>query len=1031
MRFEHAKIIIMIRSALFSFLVALIVNSLYANLAIIIPNPSEQYLAFAQEENEVLQERYIFVGGWGNEAARREKFSVLSAVAVDPSSGNVYVVDKYNNRVQKFASNGTLISKWGGYGIGEERLNAPSGIAVDPSSGNVYVVDTYNGHIQKFTSDGKFIAMWGEHGRSGERLNAPSGIAVDPSSGNVYVVDRYNAEIKKFTSNGTFITKWGSYGKNDGQLNAPSGISADASGNIYVADTGNNRIQKFSSNGTFITKWGSYGKNDGQLKFPSSISLDDSGNVLVADTYNNRIQKFSKDGTFITKWGSYGDADGQFNAPSGIAVDPSENMIVADAHNGRIQKFSKDGTFITKWGSPDLPAGPRNLDQVKLPFSVAVDKFENMFVTDVGDNRVRKFSSNGTFITKWGSYGDADGQFNAPSGIAVDPFGNIYVADTGNNRIQKFSSNGTFITKWGSYGDADGQFNAPSGIAVDPSENVYVLDTYDNRIQKFSKDGTFITKWGSYGDADWQFNAPFGISADASGTVYVADTGNNRIKIFTNNGTFIAKFGTFGVDNGHIKFPSGISIDTFGNLYVADTGNSRIQKFTGNGTFITKWATYGRNEGQLKYPFGVAAGSSWNVTVTDTHNNRIQLFTNSSGAIQLVDPRLKVETVVDQGLGAPTTMTFLGPDDILVVEKDKGTVRRVVNGALLKEPLLDVNVEDKLKGCLCGIATATVENNNSTGENSSPLTYVFLYFTVSQSEDPAYASGNYLIRYEFRDDKLVNPKTLFYLSGSFGERHNGGQIYVGPDGYLYIPGGDGDGNNTKARNVKDGPDMDGTSGMLRMTLDGKPVRNSSIIFGDSYPHNLYFAYGIRNSYGIDFDPVTGKLWDTENGPEYGDEINLVEQGFNSGWKRVHGLASLKEGFNAADLETFGGKGKYSDPEFVWQQPAGPTALKFLDSDKLGKQYENDLFVADFNYGNIYHFNLDKNRTGLALEGPLADRVANSPEEAKAVVFAEGIGGITDMEVGPDGLLYVLSLAQGKMYRIVPAAITETTSAAQN
>ena len=984
MRFEHAKIIIMIRSALFSFLVALIVNSLYANLAIIIPNPSEQYLAFAQEENEVLQERYIFVGGWGNEAARREKFSVLSAVAVDPSSGNVYVVDKYNNRVQKFASNGTLISKWGGYGIGEERLNAPSGIAVDPSSGNVYVVDTYNGHIQKFTSDGKFIAMWGEHGRSGERLNAPSGIAVDPSSGNVYVVDRYNAEIKKFTSNGTFITKWGSYGKNDGQLNAPSGISADASGNIYVADTGNNRVQKFSSNGTFITKWGSYGKNDGQLKFPSSISLDDSGNVLVADTYNNRIQK-----------------------------------------------FSKDGTFITKWGSPDLPAGPRNLDQVKLPFSVAVDKFENMFVTDVGDNRVRKFSSNGTFITTWGSYGDADGQFNAPSGIAVDPFGNIYVADTGNNRIQKFSSNGTFITKWGSYGDADGQFNAPSGIAVDPSENVYVLDTYDNRIQKFSKDGTFITKWGSYGDADWQFNAPFGISADASGTVYVADTGNNRIKIFTNNGTFIAKFGTFGVDNGHIKFPSGISIDTFGNLYVADTGNSRIQKFTGNGTFITKWATYGRNEGQLKYPFGVAAGSSWNVTVTDTHNNRIQLFTNSSGAIQLVDPRLKVETVVDQGLGAPTTMTFLGPDDILVVEKDKGTVRRVVNGALLKEPLLDVNVEDKLKGCLCGIATATVENNNSTGENSSPLTYVFLYFTVSQSEDPAYASGNYLIRYEFRDDKLVNPKTLFYLSGSFGERHNGGQIYVGPDGYLYIPGGDGDGNNTKARNVKDGPDMDGTSGMLRMTLDGKPVRNSSIIFGDSYPHNLYFAYGIRNSYGIDFDPVTGKLWDTENGPEYGDEINLVEQGFNSGWKRVHGLASLKEGFNAADLETFGGKGKYSDPEFVWQQPAGPTALKFLDSDKLGKQYENDLFVADFNYGNIYHFNLDKNRTGLALEGPLADRVANSPEEAKAVVFAEGIGGITDMEVGPDGLLYVLSLAQGKMYRIVPAAITETTSAAQN
>jgi DNA-binding beta-propeller fold protein YncE/glucose/arabinose dehydrogenase len=979
MRFEHAKIIIIIRSALFSFLVALIVNSLYANLAIITPNPSERYSAFAQEENEELQDRYIFVGGWGNDAARKEKFSVLTDVAVDPSSGNVYVLDKYNSQIQKFTSNGTFISKWGGYGIGEERLTAPSGIAVDPSSGNVYVVDTYNAEIKKFTSDGKFLAMWGDYGKSGERLNAPSGIAVDPSSGNVYVVDTYNAEIKKFTSNGTFVTKWGSHGKNDGQLNSPSGVSLDQSGNIYVADTGNNRIQKFTSNGTFIAKLGSYGEADGQFNMPSGIAVDPFDNVYVADTGNNRIQKFTSNGTFIAKLGSYGEADGQFNMPSGIAVDPLGNMIVADAHKGRIQKFSKEGSLITRWGSEHI-----SFDQIKLPFSVAVDQFENMFVTDVG-----------------------------------------------NNRVQKFSNNGTFIAKWGSYGEADGQFNMPSGIAVDPSENVYVLDTYNNRIQKFSRDGTFITKWGSYGEADGQFNAPFGISATASGNIYVADTGNNQIEIFTNNGTFIAKFGTFGVDDGHIKYPSGISVDTIGNLYVADTGNSRIQKFTGNGTFVTKWATYGRIEGQLSFPFGVAAGSSWNVTVADTHNNRIQLFTNTSGAIQLLDPRLKVETVVDEGLEAPTTMTFLGPDDILVLEKDKGTVRRVVNGALLKEPVLDLNVEDKLKGCLCGITTATVENN-STGESSSSLKYVFLYFTVSQSEDPAYPSGNHLIRYEFRDDKLVNPKTLFYLPGSFGERHNGGQIHVGPDGYLYIPGGDGDANDTKARNVKDGPDMDGTSGMLRMTVDGKPVRNSSsIIFGDSYPQNLYFAYGIRNSYGIDFDPVTGKLWDTENGPEYGDEINLVEQGFNSGWKRVHGLASLKEDFNAADLETFGGKGNYSDPEFVWQQPAGPTALKFLDSDKLGKQYENDLFVADFNYGNIYHFNLDQNRTGLALGEDLADKVADSIQEAKAVVLAEGIGGITDLEVGPDGYLYVLSLAQGKMYRIVPAAITETTSAAQN
>ena len=204
MGFEHANVIIMIRSALFSFLVALIVNSLYANLAIITPNPSEQYSAFAQVQNEGL-DRYMFVGGWGDEAAIGN-FSVLAAVAVDPSSGDVYVVDKDNNLIKKFTNNGTFISEWGGYGF-QENLNAPSGIAVDPSSGNVYVADTYN------------------------------------------------AEIKEFTNNGTFISKWGSHGKNDGQLNSPSGISLDQSGNIYVADTGNNRIQSSQTMVLLLQSW--------------------------------------------------------------------------------------------------------------------------------------------------------------------------------------------------------------------------------------------------------------------------------------------------------------------------------------------------------------------------------------------------------------------------------------------------------------------------------------------------------------------------------------------------------------------------------------------------------------------------------------------------------------------------------------------------------------------------------------------------------------------------------------------------------
>ena len=191
----------------------------------------------------------------------------------------------------------------------------------------------------------------------------------------------------------------------------------------------------------------------------------------------------------------------------------------------------------------------------------------------------------------------------------------------------------------------------------------------------------------------------------------------------------------------------------------------------------------------------------------------------------------------------------------------------------------------------------------------------------------------------------------------------------------------------------------------------------------------YYAYGIRNSFGIDFDPVTKKLWDTENGPAYGDEINLVEPGFNHGWRQIMGIWQRHGQFAGHVLQdpdnllvNFGGKGKYSPPEFTWYLPIGPTALKFLNSDRLGKQYENDMFVGNIGNGTMFHFKLNQQRTGLLLnDGPLADEVANTPQENKQILFAEGFGGITDIQVGPaDGYLYIISYTDGAIYRIVPA-----------
>ena len=388
------------------------------------------------------------------------------------------------------------------------------------------------------------------------------------------------------------------------------------------------------------------------------------------------------------------------------------------------------------------------------------------------------------------------------------------------------------------------------------------------------------------------------------------------------------------------------------------------------------------------------------------------------------DPNLEVQQVAE-GLELPTSMAFLGSDDILVLEKDNGTVKRIVNGMIMPDPLLDVNVANKSERGMLGIVVGKDLYENKP---SSTNTYVFVYFTESEEEgndvcprstrcDPSSPppNGNRLYRYELKNDKLVNPILLLDLPAIPGPSHNGGAITIGPDNNLYIPIGD-----IRGADPQKTQSFDGRSGILRVTQNGEVVDGG--ILGDTYPLDLYYAYGLRNSFGLDFDPVTGKVWDTENGANAGDEINLVEPGFNSGWRSVAGISSNATGFDPeADIETFGGKAIYSDPEFEWgvvngRSSVGPTAIKFLNSGKLGTQYQNDIFVGDVHNGYIYHFKLNEDRAGLALDQKI---VGDTDAEFDSIVFAKGFGGITDLEVGPDGYLYVVSIGLGKIFRIGP------------
>jgi glucose/arabinose dehydrogenase len=378
----------------------------------------------------------------------------------------------------------------------------------------------------------------------------------------------------------------------------------------------------------------------------------------------------------------------------------------------------------------------------------------------------------------------------------------------------------------------------------------------------------------------------------------------------------------------------------------------------------------------------------------------------SLGDPNLRESTFKLDKIVD-GFSRPTGMSFLGPNDFLVTEEDTGKVKRVIDGRI-SQTVLDVDVSTNDSRGLIGIDSTNVANK----------TFVFLYFTESSSKDDGEPIGNRLYRYELINGQLTNQKLLLDMPAGPGSKDNGGPIVIGPDNNVYsVVGhvaGDGDkGHETKAQNFKRGPDADGSSGIHRVTIDGNIV--DSGILGSTESLDTYYAYGIRNTFGMDFDPITLKLWITENGVYSNDEINLVEPGFNGGWKHVTGLAPSN--FDYTELVTFNGSGKYSDPEFVWNNTVSPTALLFFNSDKFGPDYKNDMFVGDYEFGRIYHFGLNTKRDALLLNGSLADKIADNDSELQNNIFGEDFGVPTDLEIGPDGMLYVSSLRDGAIYRI--------------
>jgi len=347
-----------------------------------------------------------------------------------------------------------------------------------------------------------------------------------------------------------------------------------------------------------------------------------------------------------------------------------------------------------------------------------------------------------------------------------------------------------------------------------------------------------------------------------------------------------------------------------------------------------------------------------------------------------------------EGLSRPTSLHFI-ENDLLVLEKD-GNVRLIRNGTLQNESILNVSVNTTNERGLLGITSI-----NST---------VFLYFTESDLESGDLL-GNRIYRYNWNGTNLVNSVLIHDLPVNFTiPQHNGGTMVTGLDDTIYAVIGDAK-HKGILQNYKEGK-FDDTSVILYVDQSGLTIKPSL----SENPQDFYHAIGIRNSFGLAIDPITGTLWDTENGPAYFDEINLVEPKFNSGYKIAMGPATSDEKNLLEEKHGY----FYSDPEFSWETPVGPTGITFVDSD-LFEKYEDFILVGDIHTGTIWKFKLNKERSGLIFEDPqLEDLILNRTEFSDEIVFAKGFLGITDLAFGPDGFLYVTSFGDGIIYRILPS-----------
>jgi uncharacterized protein YjdB len=568
------------------------------------------------------------------------------------------------------------------------RVSVPLGVVVD-ASGNVYVADYGNYRVRMISTSGVIStyagsgssSFSGDGGAATAAGISPWGLAMDVH-GNLYISDIGNNRVRKVTTGGVISTIAGTgasgFSGDGGAATAaifdgPTGIAVDSVGNVYLCDESNNRIRKVSTSGTVTTIAGTgvagYSGDGGaataaEVNYPIGIAIDTAGNIYIGDQSNHRVRRINTAGTISTFAGSgsggfSGDGGAataaEFDYPTGIAFDAYGNVYIADPNNSNVRKVNTAGTISTIAGDEisgfSGDGGPATAAEMYNPNYVAFDASGNLYISDEGNNRVRKvalgcalpsagsitgsFTLCGTGSTTLvdsatgGTWSSSDSTVATVStsgvvtGVAAGTTTISYtvsnscgtVSATASVTVSAPTGGGGIITTVagssarGYAGDGSaataGELNFTAGVAVDASGNIYIADASNNRVRKVNTAGVLSTfagdgSYGSSGDGSAATAAslenPQGVAVDGSGNVFIAEGGGNRIRKVNTAGVIstIAGTGTGGYsgDGGsataaEIWYPEGVAVDGAGNVYIADALNQRIRKVSTSGIMST------------------------------------------------------------------------------------------------------------------------------------------------------------------------------------------------------------------------------------------------------------------------------------------------------------------------------------------------------------------------------------------------------------------------------------------------------------